>query len=116
MHSPAAIHRPAPPRGPRHRATQAVRTRDCSRRGGTVPVATSAIASPRSLNTLRFLGLGAVLVCVGGVGDIAYHLLPFALAASLEPVVGVEAIRAHLVTLAGMLLMVAALIGRGLRH
>jgi hypothetical protein len=50
------------------------------------------------------------------MGDIAYHLLPFTLAARLEPVVGVEAVRAHLLTLAGMLLMVATLIGRGLRH
>jgi hypothetical protein len=116
MHSPAAIHRPAAPRGPRRRAVQAVRTRDCSRRGRALSVATSGIASPHSVNALRFLGLGAVLVCVGGVGDIAYHLLPFTLAASLEPVVGVEGVRAHLVTLAGMLLMMATLIGRGLRH
>src|SRR5579872_5932422 len=116
MHSPAAIHRSAAQRDPRRRATQAVRTRDCSRRGRPVSVATGAIASAHSLNALRFLALGAVLVCIGGVGDFAYHLLPFTLAASLEPVVGVAAVRAHLLTLAGMLLMLAALIGRGLRR
>jgi hypothetical protein len=68
------------------------------------------------LNALRFLALGAMLVCVGGAGDVAYHLLPFTLATSLQPIVGVEAIRAHLLTLAGMLWVLATLIGRGLRR
>jgi hypothetical protein len=56
--------------------------------------------------------LGSVLVCLGGLGDIAYHTLPAA--QSLEPLVGAAGIRAHILTLAGMLVALAGVLGRGL--
>ena len=53
-----------------------------------------SVTSPLKLNALRLLVLGSVLVCLGGLGDIAYHVAPTA--QSLEPFVGAEGIRAHL--------------------
>jgi len=71
-----------------------------------------SVTSPLRLSALRLLVLGSVLVCLGGLGDIAYHLAPTA--QSLEPFVGAEGIRAHILTLAGMLLALAGVVGRGL--
>jgi hypothetical protein len=76
-----------------------------------VAVAYSA-TSPLRHNALRLLVLGSVLVCLGGLGDIAYHVAPGA--QSLEPFVGAEGIRAHILTLAGMLVALAGVLGRGL--
>jgi hypothetical protein len=70
------------------------------------------ITSPLRLHALRFLLVGSVLVCLGGLGDIAYHVAPTAQA--LEPFVGAEGIRAHILTLAGMLIALLGVFGRGL--
>lgn len=66
------------------------------------------------LNPARLLVLGGVLVCLGGMGDIAYHVAPAA--QSLEPLVGAEGIRAHVLTFAGMVVALAGVMGRGLRR
>jgi hypothetical protein len=71
-----------------------------------------SITSPFRLNAFRLLVLGSVLVCLGGFGDIAYHVAPTA--QSMEPFVGAEGIRAHVLTLAGMLVALAGVLGRGL--
>jgi hypothetical protein len=76
--------------------------------------AAPAVTSPFRLNALRLLVLGGSLVCLGGVGDIAYHVAPAA--QSLEPFVGAEGIRAHLLTLAGMVVALAGVMARGLRR
>ena len=76
-----------------------------------VVVAYSA-TSPLRLNALRLLVLGSVLVCLGGLGDIAYHVAPTA--QSLEPFLGAEGIRAHMLTVAGMLVALGGVLGRGL--
>jgi hypothetical protein len=68
------------------------------------------VTSPLRLNALRIFVLGSVLVCLGGLGDIAYHVVPAA--QSLEPFAGAEGMRAHILTLAGMLLALAGVIGR----
>ena len=73
-----------------------------------------SVTSPFRLNALRLLVLGSVLVCLGGFGDIAYHVAPTA--QSLEPFVGAEGIRAHILTLAGMLVALAGVLCRGLRR
>ena len=73
-----------------------------------------SVTSPLRLNALRLLVLGSVLVCLGGIGDIAYHVAPTA--QFLEPFVGAEGIRAHILTLAGMLVALAGVLGRGLRR
>jgi hypothetical protein len=70
--------------------------------------------SPLRRNALRLFVLGSVLVCLGGLGDIAYHV--GTTAQSLEPLVGAEGIRAHILTLAGMLVALAGVMGRGLRR
>ena len=71
-----------------------------------------SVMSPLRLRALRVLVLGSVLVCLGGFGDIAYHVAPTA--QFLEPLVGAEGIRAHILTLAGMLVALAGVVGRGL--
>ena len=73
-----------------------------------------SVTSPLRLNTLPLFVLGSVLVCLGGLGDIAYHVAPSA--QFLGPFVGAEGVRAHILTLAGMLLALAGVIGRGLRR
>jgi hypothetical protein len=73
-----------------------------------------SLTSPLRDNSLRFLVLGGVLVCLRGMADIAYHLAPTA--QSLEPLVGAEGIRAHILTLAGMVVALAGVMGRGLRR
>jgi hypothetical protein len=76
----------------------------------------TGVTSALRLNASRLLLLGSVLVCLGGLGDIAYHGLPVAVAHSLEPLYGPEGIRAHILTLAGMMLALAGVMGRGLRR
>jgi hypothetical protein len=49
---------------------------------------------------------------MGEMGDIAHHVAPTA--QFLEPFVGAEGIRAHILTLAGMLVALASVLGRGL--
>lgn len=68
------------------------------------------------LSPSLLLMAGVALVCIGGLGDIVYHSLPAALAYSVEPLVGTEGVRAHVVTLIGMFVGVAGVIGRGLRR
>ena len=75
-------------------------------------VVARSVSAPIRLNALSLLVVGSVLVCLGGLGDVAYHLAP--ITQSLEPFVGVEGIRAHIVTLAGMLVALAGVVGRGL--
>ena len=72
------------------------------------------VTSPLRLNAFRLFVLGSVLVCLGGLGDIAYHVAPSA--QFLEPFVGAQDLRAHILTLAGMLVALAGVMGRGLRR
>ncbi len=72
------------------------------------------VTCPLRLNALRLLVLGGMLVCLGGMGDIVYHVAPAAQA--LEPLVGAEGIRAHILTFAGMVVAFAGVMGRGLRR
>lgn len=51
------------------------------------------VTSPLRLNALPIFVLGSVLVCLAGLGDIAYHVARSA--QSLEPFVGAEGVRAH---------------------
>jgi hypothetical protein len=76
-----------------------------------VAVAYSVMSMLR-LNALRLLVLGSVLVCLGGLGDIAYHIAPTT--QSSEPFVGAEGLQVHVLTWAGMLVAVAGVLGRGL--
>lgn len=71
-----------------------------------------SVTSPLRVNALRLLVLGSVLVCLGGLGDVAYHVAPTA--QSLEPFLGAEGIRAHVLTFAGMLVALLGVVGRGL--
>ena len=68
------------------------------------------------LDGSRLLLMGSILVCIGGLGDIAYHSSPAALASSMEPLVGAEAVRTHVATLAGMLVALTGVVTRGLRR
>jgi hypothetical protein len=115
VHSLSATSHTAAQSVRRRRATQAARARGCGRRDRAESNVTNAVVLSRRSNASRLLVAGAILVCLGGLGDVAYHALPVALATSLEPVVGAQGIRAHLVTLAGMLVALAAVIWRGLR-
>jgi hypothetical protein len=59
---------------------------------------------------------GLTLFALGAAGDLAYHALPLHVAAALDPLVGPEAVRAHLLALLGMLAVVASLAWKGVRH
>jgi hypothetical protein len=100
----------------RVRATRAARARACGRMGRVESSVNNGVALSLRLSASRLLVLGAILVCVGGLGDVAYHVLPMALATSLEPLVGAQGIRVHLLTLVGMLVALAGVIWRGLRQ
>ena len=76
----------------------------------------TGITSLLKLSATRLLLLGTLLVCIGGLGDIAFHSLPAALDRTLEPLLGADGIRAHIMTLAGMLVALTGVIGRGLRR
>lgn len=64
----------------------------------------------------RLCRAGLVLFGAGGAGDLVYHTAPAHLAATLTPLLGAEAGRAHLVTLAGMVAILASVVWRGLRR
>jgi hypothetical protein len=100
----------------RGRATRAARARACGRMGRVESSVNNGVALSLRLSASRLLVLGAILVCLGGLGDVAYHVLPMALATSLEPLVGAQGIRVHLLTLVGMLVALAGVIWRGLRQ
>jgi hypothetical protein len=63
----------------------------------------------------RLFHLGLAILALGGAGDLAYHLSAPPLAGTLETVLGVGADRAHLVTLAGMVVLLSGVLGKGLR-
>jgi hypothetical protein len=67
-----------------------------------------------SLGQLAML-IGVGLFTVGAVGDIAHHTLPPHLARGLESLLGVDAYRAHVATLAGMLVVVLGVFLKGVR-
>ncbi len=60
--------------------------------------------------------VGVLLFCLGGAGDLLHHLLPAPLAATLEPLLGADAARAHLLTFVGMVVILIAVLCRGVRH
>lgn len=64
----------------------------------------------------RLCQAGLVLFGAGGAGDLVYHASPAHLAAALTPLLGAEAGRAHLVTLAGMVAILVSVVWRGLRR
>ena len=71
-----------------------------------------------SATTFRRFGQVALLIglgvfTVGVVGDIAQHTLPPRLTDDFEPLLGVDGYRAHLATLAGMLVVVLGLFVKG---
>ena len=62
------------------------------------------------------LAAGLALFLLGAIGDIAYHALPGDVARQFEPLLGADAGRAHLVTLLGMLTVLAVMGWKGVRH
>jgi hypothetical protein len=66
--------------------------------------------SPFRVNAWRLFVLGCLLICFGGLADLAYHVGPVGHA--LEPLMGAEGIRAHILTLVGMLVALAGVMGR----
>jgi hypothetical protein len=62
------------------------------------------------------LQLGLLLFGLGLAGDLAYHLMPQALAARLGWGIGLHADDPHLAIFAGMVVIVAGVLRRGLRH
>jgi len=66
----------------------------------------------RRLGTARgtTLVLGTVLVAIGGVGDLVFHALPESVSRQLLPLVGQDGGRAHLVTAAGVGVMLFAVL------
>ena len=62
------------------------------------------------------LPIGLGLFLLGVTGDVAHHALPAQLSHQLDPLLGVEASRAHLSTLLGMITLAAALFWKGVRH
>lgn len=59
---------------------------------------------------------GVLLFGLGGAADLLHHLLPAPFAATLEPLLGADAARAHLLTFVGMVVIVFAVLYRGVRH
>src|SRR5437870_1087983 len=82
VHSSPAISHPVAQSVRRRRATQAAQARGCGRRGTAEMNVNNGVALSLRLSASRLLALGAILVCLGGLGDVAYHVLPIALAAS----------------------------------
>jgi hypothetical protein len=58
---------------------------------------------------------GSLLFASGAAADLSYHLLPTSWPV-LERLLGPEGTHAHLVTLLGMVAILAGLLLRGLRH
>jgi hypothetical protein len=61
-----------------------------------------------------WLHLGLAVFLIGVSGDLVYHALPAWSALTLEPLLGAEASRAHVVTLVGMVVIMAGVLRRGL--
>ena len=59
---------------------------------------------------------GLILFCFGGAGDLLHHLLPTPFANTLEPLLGADAARAHLLTFVGMVVIMITVLYRGVRH
>jgi hypothetical protein len=59
---------------------------------------------------------GILLFCLGGAGDLLHHVLPASFATTLEPLLGADAARAHLLTFVGMVVILIAVLYRGVRH
>jgi hypothetical protein len=68
------------------------------------------------LRIAPLVALGLVLVLAGGLADVAFHAAPPALGQELAPLLGADGVRAHLLTLIGMLVACAGLIQRGLHQ
>ena len=62
------------------------------------------------------LQLGLLLFGLGLVGDLAYHLLSPAVGATLAQSVGLRADDPHRLIFAGMVVIVAGVLQRGVRH
>jgi hypothetical protein len=66
---------------------------------------------------VRLFWIGLLIVAVGAAGDILHHTLPAGIGHGLNPLLGADGGRAHLVTLVGMVLTVLGLgIHTGHRH
>ena len=57
----------------------------------------------------RLFWIGLLIVTAGAAGDVLYHTLPADLSSDLNLLLGADGGRAHVLTLAGMLLTVAGL-------
>jgi hypothetical protein len=56
--------------------------------------------------------LGLLVLLLGAAGDLAFHALPDT--AALQPLLGGDGYRAHLVTFVGMLVMLVGVVRQGL--
>lgn len=79
--------------------------RGATRTGKRVPVPRYPSAS---------LGAGVLVFVLGFAGDLGYHLAPRELMSSFEPLLGFAGHNAHLVTLIGMILILASVMWRGI--
>jgi hypothetical protein len=70
--------------------------------------------SPLRATTLRHTGWA--LFGVGAAGDLGHHTLPHHLSMALTPFVGPNAYYAHVLTLVGMLTLVASVLWQAARH
>ena len=57
---------------------------------------------------------GLLVLLLGAVGDLTYHAWPAAEPALLQLLLGADGYRAHLVTFAGMLVMLVGVVRQGL--
>ncbi|HEY8477882.1 MAG TPA: hypothetical protein VIN09_13545 [Chloroflexota bacterium] len=74
------------------------------RQAGRIPSGASFQRAPALLRA------GAVVVAFGGLGDVAFHVLPGPLVAAAEPLLGPGGARAHLATLLGMVAVLGGLL------
>jgi hypothetical protein len=59
---------------------------------------------------------GIALLLLGAAGDVAHHALPHGVVHQLDPLLGTDASRAHVVTLLGMLVLISSVSWNGIRH
>jgi hypothetical protein len=57
--------------------------------------------------------LGLLVLLLGAAGDLTFHALPDT--GALQPLLGVDGYRAHLVTFVGMLVMLVGVFRQGLQ-
>jgi hypothetical protein len=57
----------------------------------------------------RLFWIGLLIVAAGAAGDVLHHTLPVGLSSDLNLLLGADGGRAHLITLAGMVLTVVGL-------